>query len=117
MIEVIVQTHLLAAHTSVGANVFMEVPSENVPQKYILLEKTGSGKTNHLNRATFAVQSISKNSLAEAASLNVEAIEAMESLIEETAVFASDLNSDYNFTNTETKEYRYQAVFDVYYQE
>ena len=23
------------------------------------------------------------------------------------------LNSDYNFTDTETKEYRYQAVFDI----
>ena len=29
-----------------------------------------------------------------------------------------NLNSDYNFTDTETKEYRYQAVFDInYYQE
>lgn len=117
MIETIVLNHLVTKDTSAGTNVFMETPLENVPQKYILLEKTGSGKSKMLDRATIAVQSISQRSLAEAASLNMEAIEAMESLIENNAVYASDLNSDYNFTNTETKEYRYQAVFDVYYQE
>lgn len=117
MIEAIILNHLIAKNTSVGTNVFMEVPVKDIPQKYILLEKTGSGKSNYVDRATIAVQSISQNSLAEAAALNVEAIEAMESLIENNAVYASNLNSDYNFTNTETKEYRYQAVFDVYYQE
>ena len=28
-----------------------------------------------------------------------------------------DLNSDYNYTNTSTKQYRYQAVFDVTFYE
>ena len=116
MIEIIVLNHLLAKNLSVGQNVSMEVPV-NPPDKYIVIEKTGSGKTDYLNRASFAVQSIAKTSLADAAELNVEVIAAMETLNEHPAVYASNLNSDYNYTNTETKEYRYQAVFDIYYQE
>ena len=116
MIEAIVLNHLISKGMSIGSNVFMEVPV-NPPDKYILLEKTGSGKTDQLNRATFAVQSIAKTALVDAAELNLEAIDAMESLIENNAVYSSSLNSDYNFTNTETKEYRYQAVFDIYYHE
>ena len=35
----------------------------------------------------------------------------------ETNVFRCELNGDYNFTDTETKRYRYQAVFDLTYKE
>ena len=39
-------------------------------------------------------------------------------LIEEDDIIEVELQSDYNFTDTETKEYRYQAVFNVtHYQE
>lgn len=116
MIEKIILKHLQAKELSVRNNVYMEVPL-NPPQEYIILEKTGSGDQDLLKRATIAVQSISKRSLLNAASLNEEVIAAMQDLPENIEVYSSKLNSDYNFTNTETKEYRYQAVFDVYYHE
>ena len=44
-----------------------------------------------------------------------EEIKAMmlDGLITLGAVAKVDLNSDYNFTDTTTKTYRYQAVFDI----
>ena len=45
-----------------------------------------------------------------------EVVEAMEAMAETVdGVYSCKLNSDYNFTNTETREYRYQAVFNLYY--
>jgi hypothetical protein len=41
----------------------------------------------------------------------------MQGLIERDEVTKVTLNSNYNFTDTTTKEYRYQAVFDLYYTE
>ena len=37
----------------------------------------------------------------------------VEQLVELNDVSDVSLNSDYNYTDTETKEYRYQAVFDI----
>lgn len=89
--------------------VFMEVP-ENVPSKYVLVEKTGGGMENYIFTATFAIQSIA-STLAEAAELNVKAINAMLNIVNERDVSRAEYGSDYNFTDTTTKEYRYQAVF------
>lgn len=114
MIETIVLNYLLSKTLSVGTHIGLEVDI-NPPQKYIVLEKTGSGRSNHINRATIAIQSICRTSLADAADLNEEVKEAMDAITELPEVFSCDLNSDYNFTNTQTKEYRYQAVFDIYY--
>ena len=87
---------------------------EDLPAKYVIIEKTGSGEENHIFSATFAIQSYA-GSLYEAAALNSLIIGYMESLPDERDVFACDLNSDYNFTDITTREYRYQAVFDITY--
>jgi hypothetical protein len=34
-------------------------------------------------------------------------------LVEEDDIVSVELNSDYNFTDTETSEYRYQAVYVI----
>ena len=52
-------------------------------------------------------------SMYEAAKLNEQLKEVVERLIELNEISNVSLNSDYNFTDTETKEYRYQAVFDI----
>ncbi|SDQ04437.1 hypothetical protein SAMN04487752_0319, partial [Carnobacterium viridans] len=45
--------------------------------------------------------------------LNEELKEVVENLILLNEISGVRLNSDYNFTDTTTKEYRYQAVFDI----
>ena len=40
---------------------------------------------------------------------------AMNNIVVLGAIGSSDLNSDYNFTDTTKKKYRYQAVYDLTY--
>ena len=90
--------------------VSMEVP--DIGKSYVVIEKTGGSKSNHVFSATMAVQSVAP-SLIEAAELNEEVKLAMEQIEELEEVSSCSLNADYNFTDTTTKRYRYQAVFDL----
>lgn len=86
-------------------------------EKLYIARKTGSSREAHIDRAMLAIQSYAP-SMYEAARLNERVKAAMDSAAELDAVSASRLNSDYNFTDTTTKRYRYQAVYDlVYYDE
>ena len=93
--------------------VYMEEPEEK-PSKYIILEKVGGGKSNGLKSASFAFQSYG-SSLYDAAMLNEELKEAMEDIDNQEPISRAELDSDYNFTDTETNRYRYQAVYDFIY--
>jgi hypothetical protein len=78
----------------------------------VLIEKTGGGEENHIRHSTIAVKSIAE-SLYKAALLNEEVKDLMSSAISLDDIAKVELNSDYNFTDTSTKQYRYQAVFDI----
>ena len=116
MIEKTVLDYLIGQDLDgIGRNIFLEVPV-NPPARYIVLEKTASGAANKIRSAMIAVQSICSDSLYTAAQVNEAVIEAMEMLAEHSdQVYSCRLNSDYNFTDPDTKEYRYQAVFNIYY--
>lgn len=91
---------------------YMEFP-ENAPDAFVLIEKTGDSIANHISSAVIAVQSYGA-SMFNAAVLNENVKELMLSLPDqENDITNVSLNSDYNFTDTSTKRYRYQAVFDV----
>ena len=114
LIEATVISHLASV---LGTDdVFAERPV-NPPSCYYVIEKTAAGKKNHVSMATVAVQSISSDSLLEAAQMSKDAEMAMETITGVTDVSCCRLNSAYNFTDAETKEYRYQALFDLYYVE
>lgn len=91
--------------------VLMEEP-ETPERSFVLLEKTGSARKNHVYNATIAVQSYAP-SLYEAAQLNEQVKEAMFLCVQLPEVCACELNADYNFTDPETHRYRYQAVFEL----
>lgn len=110
MIETVILAHLKTALDT--NNVFMEVPRDNLPTKFVVVEKTGGDRENLINTATFAVQSYAE-SLYEAAALNELTKAAMDSLVEEDEISKSAYQTDYNFTDTSTKRYRYQAVYDI----
>ena len=90
---------------------YMETPKDP-PAKYGLIQKTGSSMTDHIYRATIALQ-VYADSMYEAADLNEETKELMFQIVSLNEIASSRLNSDYNYTNTATKKYRYQAVFDL----
>lgn len=91
--------------------VLAEIPT-SPPETFVLIEKTGSGRSNHIQSATFAVQSYAP-SLLQAAELNEQAKTAMDELPDLDTVCRAALNSDYNYTDTTEKRYRYQAVYDI----
>jgi len=95
-----------------GVPVYMEEPENPSAYPFIVIQKTGSGLENHIKRATFAVQSYAE-SLYGAAHLNETIKEIMLDIISLDEVAKCSLNSDYNFTDTARKRYRYQAVYDL----
>lgn len=107
MIELTIKEYL---EENLDVPVFLEAP-EKAPPIFVVFEKTGSGKENYLKSSTFAFQSYGP-SLYEAAKLNERVKRAVEDLISTPEFARVQLNSDYNFTDTETRQYRYQAVYD-----
>lgn len=110
MIELIIYNYL---KNVLSVEVFVERP-ENELKEYVLLQKTGSSKENYICSATFALQSYAE-SLLRAAEINEEVKKAMDNLIILDEISKSALNSDYNYTDTAKKKYRYQAVYDVFF--
>ena len=87
------------------------------PEEYWIVELTSSGERNHIQTAMIAVQSVSGISMLRAATMNREAVRALRGITALPDVSRCRLNSAYNYTDTETKQYRYQAVFDFVYME
>ncbi len=104
-------------NNKLNVEAYAEYP-EDAPAQFVLMEKTGSGIFDRLSRATIALQSYADD-LLDAMKLNEQVKEAMDELPWEVdGVTRSKLNSDYNFTDTSTRKYRYQAVYDItYYKE
>lgn len=84
----------------------------NVNGAFVVVEKTGSSTGRKITTSTIAIQS-NADRLLDAAELNEEVKEAMLNIITEDTIGGVQLVSDYNFTNTASKQYRYQAVFNV----
>ena len=113
MIEKTVLNYLKSA---LSVPVRMEIPAKNIPKRFVVLEKTGSSKVNRLPTATIAAQSYAE-SLLEAAELNEKVKAAFENMIQLDTISSIKLNSDYNFTDTQVKQYRYQCVYVITYLE
>lgn len=111
MIEDTVLSHM---EDKLDVYVGLEVPDEDAPSKYVIIEKTSSSRVNHIDTATFAFKSYAPT-MYEAAELNEAVKEAADSLIENDLISKAALNSDYNFTDTTKKGYRYQAVYNITY--
>lgn len=108
MIEVTILNHL---KSKMNVFVGLEKP-EPLLAEYVLLEKIRSNRNNHLHSSTFAFQSYS-TSLYKASQLNELTKQAVDSLIELNEIAGIQLNTDYNYTDTTTKQYRYQAIYDI----
>ena len=91
--------------------VLPEEPRDSL-ESYVLFEKMGRGRSNHICAATITLKSYAP-SLFKASLLNEQVKAAMDDLICLDEICRSELNSDYNFTDTASKRYRYQAVYDI----
>lgn len=112
MIEIIVKEFL---ESNMSVPVLMEVPKDTVSQ-FVIIEKTGGTQQNHIPSAIITIQSYGPSKY-EAAALNEEVkswmLDGMDGIITLDSIASVELNSDYDFTDTATKRYRYQAVFNI----
>ena len=95
-------------NAALPVSVYAEAPEELTG--YVILDQTGSSETNHIKTTTIAIQSYGE-SLYEAMRLNDDVRNAMEDFAHLDQVTRVELETDYNFTNTATKQYRWQAVY------
>ncbi|GAA5348272.1 hypothetical protein [Streptococcus uberis] len=84
------------------------------PERFVLIDKTGGGKNNHLVNSTIVIQSYAESKY-QASLLNEQVKSIMEKIDELAEISGIELNSDYDFTDQQTKRHRYQAVFDIYH--
>lgn len=110
MIEMRLRNYL---STALGVPCYLELPLE-VPASYVVIERTGSRNKNHIDTGIFAIQSIAE-SMYKAALLNESIKAAMTAFGESSGTLKVSLETDYNFTNLKTKEYRHQAVYEITY--
>lgn len=89
--------------------IYTEQPKSK-PQAFYLMEKTAGGFLNGVNTSTITIQSYAQT-LYDAALMNDVIKDAMLDAVSLDAVSGVRINSDYNFTDPTTKQYRYQAVF------
>lgn len=95
--------------------VLTEVP-KNPASSYVIIEKTGDAQEEFINSPILTIQSYGP-SLYDAAKLNDEVkrwmLDRVEGLVTLDDITKVKLNSDYNFTDTSKKQYRYQALFEI----
>jgi hypothetical protein len=103
-------------NTAMEYPAYGDTPAKNVPPHRYLVRKTGSICRDHIHTALVAIQSTTVQSMEMASGMNEALIEAMRNLpAAEVSVSACRLNSDYESSAINKKEYRYTAVFDVTY--
>lgn len=107
MIEQVIQNYL---NEALDVPVSLEVP-DKPPARYVVMEKTGSRRDNLITSSTFLFRSYAPT-LYEAAALNEEVKAALDNAIVLDDIARAKLNSDYNYTDTSKKLYRYQCVYD-----
>lgn len=107
MIEKVILDYL---NETLNVPVEMEVP-KNPPARYVVMEKTGSRRENLITSSTFLFRSYAPT-LYKAAALNEDVKAALDNAIVLDDISRAKLNSDYNYTDTAKKLYRYQCVYD-----
>lgn len=110
IIEKVVKDYLDTKELNI--DVYVEIPG-NKPQAYYAIQKTGSSCQNMITTSMVVIQSYA-STLYNAMLMNEKIKDIMlNSILELNEISSVKLNSDYNYTNPETKEPRYQAVFVI----
>lgn len=91
--------------------VYMEEPIDK-PEEYFIIQKTSSSNSNMHTSVVMAIQSYGKT-LLNACKLNEKLKDTMPLFINDEHVSKVKLNTDYNYTDTQKKKYRYQAIYQI----
>lgn len=108
MIEEIILKYL---KERLSVPVCMKKPEEE-PEKYVLIEKIGGSKSEHILSASIALQSYA-DSLYSAVDLDDELRGVMDDIVELDIIVSAKLVRNYNHTDTTKKKHRYQSVYEL----
>ena len=112
MIEKTVISYL---NSQLNVPVFMEKP-ENKPEKYVVISKLDSGRTDLIDAVTLNLTSYAP-SLLEAAELDEQVKNKMFGIITLGNVSSSKLGGGGQAIKTDVKGYAYYCVFNLFYKE
>jgi len=91
--------------------VYCERP-EKKPEAFVIVSKAGSSRTDRLNRANISILA-NAGTLYDAMTLDQQIKDIMDAddIPDVNCVF----EGDYNYTDTASKTYRYQCIYNTYY--
>lgn len=98
--------------------VFLEIPEtpseeyEKIPDEFVLIQRVGGTKRNMIMTSSFAFQSYAQR-LSRAIKIDMAVRDAMDVITMRPDIQASHMASNYNFTDTTLKRYRYQCTYDI----
>ena len=110
MIEQIILDYVSAA---LSVPVRMEIPADP-PARFVVLKRSGRGRENRLEAANLIADSYAE-SLLEASRLNEQVKAVLDELDSLDEISDAQLATDYPLTDTASKQYRYQAVYEIYH--
>ena len=96
-----------------SAPVYTDKPKKDVPEEYFLLEKTGGSEREHINRSTIALQAYAASRYRAAQLIEDANAAVLHELIKQDEISDAEINGSGSFTDTATKQYRYQSVFVI----
>lgn len=108
MIELLIQKWL----KDHGIDAHLEMPKNLPAFPFVVIEKTGSDYHDTLWTSTLAIQSYG-SSMYETIMMNETVKQTVLDAIALSEITKISPGGDYNFTDPDTKRYRYQAVFDI----
>lgn len=88
-----------------------EIPSKP-PQRFIVVQKRGGERENHIPTSLIQFDVYAER-LAEAANLCQEVMALVDDMICLDEVCSCEYGGDYNATDTASKRYRYQAMYNI----
>lgn len=108
MLEVTIKQFL---ETRVNVPVYLEVPAD-AAKEYYAIERVGGSEDEKIFHSSVTIESVGK-SLYSAALMDENLYNIMCDLPTMPDVSSINLNSHYNATDTERKQYKYKALFDI----
>ena len=115
-IEEVVIGYLNSNRNAIEYPAYGDTPYKHqLPAHHYMVQKTGSTTRDRITTAQIVVQSVTVQSKAQAARMNEQMVGVMEGIVGTSGISACHINSDYDYTDTTSKRWRYQAVFDITY--
>jgi len=114
MIEKIVITYLKSKLGTVP--VYMGEKPANKPQECVVIKYIDGGRINMIDAVTFSIMSYS-TSLQKSAELNKLVKNAMYDIVSQNKISSSKCGGGSQSIDSQTKEYAYECIFNLFYME